>query len=308
MSINKKEKEGYIEVTGGKVWYKIVGNEKGIPLIVLHGGPGHPHDSLEPLEDLKNEREIIFYDQLGCGNSERPDNINLWTVERFVEELGQIIKSLKLDKFHLYGHSWGSGLAASFALTQPKGLISLILADPHLSSHLWKKDAKRLIKQLPKNAQQVLKKHNDSKVLNSQQFKNASNEYYNRFVHRLDRTPEAINRARKKCNNDIYTYMWGPTEFATTGTLKNFDVTARLSEITIPVLLICGRFDEATPETTKYYKGLFPNARMKIFENSAHLPHWTDRKDLIKTVRKFLQEEKLFLSHILPHSIWHIGN
>src|SRR5690348_230327 len=125
--------EGYIRVTGGLVWYKVVNPGNGIPLLTLHGGPGSPHDYLEPLEKLANERPIIFYDQLGCGKSERPENESLWQRSRFVEELGEIRKALKLEQVHLFGHSWGTMLAIDYALTKPDGLISLILASPALS-------------------------------------------------------------------------------------------------------------------------------------------------------------------------------
>ncbi len=80
--------EGYIPVTGGLVWYQAVNPGDGIPLLTLHGSPGSPHDYLEPLERLANERPIIFYDQLGCGKSARPDDTTLWQRNRFVEELG----------------------------------------------------------------------------------------------------------------------------------------------------------------------------------------------------------------------------
>jgi len=129
-----KVTEGIIDVPGGNVWYEIVGDEKAIPLIVLHGGPGYPHESLEPLKGLSDERNIIFYDQLGCGNSKRTTDKKLWTVEHFVEELQLVVSSLKLKKYHILGHSWGAALAVSYALTKPRGLQSLILADPYIST------------------------------------------------------------------------------------------------------------------------------------------------------------------------------
>lgn len=80
--------KGYIPVTGGNIGYKIVGvNRKKIPLLVLHGDPGALHDYLEPLEALSDERPVIFYDQLECGNSDKPSDVSLWTIERFVNEL-----------------------------------------------------------------------------------------------------------------------------------------------------------------------------------------------------------------------------
>src|SRR5688500_13940495 len=105
------QREGYVAVEGGRVWYGVVGAGAGAPLLALHGGPGYPHDYLEPLERLAGERPVIFYDQLGCGRSDRPDEPALWRVERFVDELGRVRAELSLEQVHLLGHSWGSMLA-----------------------------------------------------------------------------------------------------------------------------------------------------------------------------------------------------
>lgn len=293
MTFIKTEKEGYIEVIGGKVWYKIVGEKKETPLIVLHGGPGYPHDYLVPFEDLSDKRKIIFYDQLGCGNSEKPDDKSLWTVERFVDELHQIIKSLGLKKYHILGHSWGAALAVSFALTKPVGLKSIILADPYLSTTIWEKDAKRLIKKLPINIQESLNKHAIPGFTKTEEFQKASDEYYNQFVYRLKPLPEAVKNAEKKHSSVIYNLMWGSNEFTATGTLKNFDISTKLPKIIIPTLIICGRYDEATPESGKYFKDLMPNSQLEVFENSAHFPHWTDREVYMHTVNKFLKAVEL---------------
>ncbi len=292
MQTYKEKKEGYVQVTGGKVWYKIVGENKGIPLIVLHGGPGYPHDYLEPLEDLSNDRKIIFYDQLGCGNSDRSDDKALWNVERFVDELRILIRQLKLNRYHLLGQSWGSALAACFALTKPDGLRSIIFADPYLSTHVWEKDANRLIQSLSAETKKILKNHTDSKILNTKEFKKASDEYYEKYVFRLNPIPVPILRSDNKMSRVIYNYMWGPKEFAATGTLKNFDLLPRLQELTLPILIICGRFDEATPEAGKQFKKLIPNAQLTIMENSAHMSHWNDREHYMKTVQEFLKNVK----------------
>lgn len=276
--------EGFIDVPGGKVWYEIVGKKEETPLIVLHGGPGYPHDSLEPLEDLADERKVIFYDQLGCGNSQRTDDKSLWTVDHFVKELQTIIKKLNYKGYHILGHSWGAGLAVAFTLTKPEGLKSLILADPYISTPHWEKDAERLLKQLPKVMQAALKKGETE----SEAYQKAAKEFYYRYVWRMKELPVARIKAQHKMSVEIYNYMWGPEEFKPTGTLKSFDLSNKLSKINVPVLLLCGRYDEATPESTEYFKSLFPNARMKVFEKSAHMPHWTERKAYIKAIRDFL--------------------
>ena len=112
-----KIEEGYIDVPGGKVWYRAVGdNADGTPLLCLHGGPGFTHYYLEPLEALADRRRVIFYDQLGCGRSDRPGDLSLWNVDRFVAELAQVRSALNLDRLHLFGSSWGGMLAMQYVL------------------------------------------------------------------------------------------------------------------------------------------------------------------------------------------------
>jgi proline iminopeptidase len=136
-------------VTGGLVWYQIVNPGEGIPLLILHGGPGSPHDYLESLSQLADERPIIFYDQLGCGKSERPDDITLWQRSRFVEELDQIRHALHLENVHLFGHSWGSVLPVDYAFTNPGYIANLIFASSALSILSWLSDMEGYRKNLP---------------------------------------------------------------------------------------------------------------------------------------------------------------
>ena len=84
---------GTIPVPGGNVWFKRVGGGAGLPLLAVHGGPGLPHTYMRSLERLADEREVVFWDQLGCGNSERPSNVQLWTMERSVAEMDAVIRS-----------------------------------------------------------------------------------------------------------------------------------------------------------------------------------------------------------------------
>ncbi len=210
----------------------------------------------------------------------------LLTVERFVTELQKIIKALGLEKYHILGHSWGAGLAVAFACTKPEGLMSLILSNPYLSTSVWEKDAQKLLQQLPEAMQQAL----TTGLIDSEQYKDALKEFYNRFFWRLDSFPTAILKSEHKMNNEIYSHMWGPEEFHASGNLKNFDVIAKLSEVSVPVLLLCGRYDSSTPASTAYFQSLFPNAQMAIFEKSAHVPFWTEKEKYLKIVEDFLRK------------------
>ena len=145
--------EGSVAFRGYNVWYRIVGEreEPGkLPLLCLHGGPGVPHDYLEPLEAMAaTGRRVIFYDQLGCGNSDHPHDPSSWTVDLFVEEVGVVRRALGLERLHLLGQSWGGMLAMQYALTQPAGLVSLIVASSPASMRQWVAEANRLRMELP---------------------------------------------------------------------------------------------------------------------------------------------------------------
>lgn len=287
-----KDVEGYIPVTGGNVWYKIVGtNRKKIPLLVLHGGPGAPHDYLEPLEALSDERPVVFYDQLGCGNSDKPSDTSLWTIERFVDELEQIRTYLGLDKMHLLGQSWGTMLAVDFMLAKkPKSVMSLILSGPCLSSSRFASDQKLYLLELPETLQKIINEVEASGCFGSREYQDAMMAYYKIHVCRLDPWPDCLNRTMEKLGNEVYEQMWGPSEFTITGRLKGYERADLLKEISVPTLFTCGRYDESTPSTTAYYHSMLPGSEIYIFEDASHLHHLEKSGEYLEIVRNFIDK------------------
>ncbi len=281
--------KGFVPVTGGRVWYQILGSGSSTPLIILHGGPGFPHDYLEPLGALSEERPVAFYDQLGCGRSDGPDAPTFWRIDRFVDELRQLRTALELDRVHILGHSWGAMLATDYVVSGAAGIAGLILASPPLSIPRWVDDARALRLTLPADVQEVLRRHEVAGTTDAEEYQTASREFYQRYVWRLDPLPEAVARARSGANHAVYGFMWGPNEFSVTGTLADYDRTARLGEIRVPTLFTCGRYDEATPGATAWYHRLVPGSEMVIFEESAHLPHLGESERYVQVVRDFLR-------------------
>jgi len=281
--------EGYIEVTGGKVWYqKIDENGEGTPVIVLHGGPGSSCYSLQVLKELAKDRPVILYDQLGCGRSDRPTDMSLWRIDRFVEELVQVREALKLDEIHILGHSWGTTLAAAYCLTKPSGVKSVVFSSPCLSAPLWEQDQKHNLKQLPIEVQETIKRCEENGTTDTEKFEAAIKVFSKQFVNRLERNPEWLeNRPPEYRNTEIYNIMWGPSEFTVLGNLKEFDCTSQLKEITCPTLYTCGRFDEATPETTEYYSRLTPYSSFHVFENSAHMAYIEETEEYLTIMADF---------------------
>ena len=280
--------EGFIDVTGGKVWYNIVGSGSNTPLLLLHGGPGVPSFYLNPLKALAADRPVIFYDQLGCGRSDKTSDSSLWTIDHFVKELAEVRQALKLDEIHLYGHSWGAMLATDYLLTNPTGVRSVILASPCLDVKMWIHDTDSLRSTLPDSIQQIIRKSEETKTFDSPEFQAAMLEFNSQFLARRRPWSADLDSSFALISDKIYLYMWGPSEFIATGTLSNYDRTDRLNEIKLPTLFMAGQYDECTPATAKYYQSLIPGAELVIIENAAHITMHDEPEVNNKAVREFL--------------------
>ncbi|MHC1726342.1 MAG: proline iminopeptidase-family hydrolase [Syntrophobacteraceae bacterium] len=283
-------REGYIDVPGGKVWYRKIGEEREMtPLLVLHGGPGAPHDYLELLEALQHERPVVFYDQLGCGNSDMPDNLSLWTVSRYVEELQRVRQVLGLDKVHILGQSWGSMLAVDYLLEKkPAGVSGLIFSGPCLSISRFLADQREWLSMMPRGIQTIIEEKEASGDFDSPEYQEAMMSYYRRHVCRLHPWPDCLERTMDKFGHSVYRHMWGPSEFTMTGSLGVYERAERLKELTAPILFTCGRYDEATPEATAYYHGMNSVSEMVIFENASHEHHLERPHEYLEVLRDFL--------------------
>lgn len=282
--------EGFIDVEGGRVWYRIVGSGHATPLLLLHGGPGAPSYYLNPLERVSEHRPVIFYDQLGAGRSDRPTDTTLWRVDRFVRELAQVRDALDLDEVHILGHSWGSMLAVEYMLTNPDGVQSLILASPALSVRRWAEDAKRLLADLPDSLQRAIERHESVGTTDSPEYQEATMEYYRRYLSRSDPWSPDLDATFENLNSEIYGLMWGPSEFTATGSLSNYEREDVLADLSLPILFTAGRYDEATPETVAHFHSLAPNSEIAIFENSAHMTMLDEPEEYVATVREFLNK------------------
>lgn len=278
--------EGFIEVTGGRVWYQIVGKGDNTPIILLHGGPGVPSYYLNPLAELSNDRPVIFYDQLGCGRSYQDIDTTLMTVESYVEQLEQLRNALGIKDFYLYGSSWGTMLGIDYYLKYPKGIKALIFSSPCLSAKRWTADADTLIATLPDSIQMAIRTNSKNGTYNSPDYLKAAEVYSKNFVVRKQSAD--IDSSFARANLKIYQYMWGPSEFTALGTLKDFDRTNRLGEIKIPTLFIAGEFDEARPSTVKYYQSLVAGSTFAMMESSGHITMQDNPDQDILTIRNFL--------------------
>ena len=282
--------EGFVEFQGRNIWFRMDGaHNSGIPLLILHGGPGVPHDYLTPLSALSGDRPVILYDQLGCGNSDKPTDVSLYTLDYFTQELDVIRRALDLKEVHILGQSWGTMLAIHYILTMdPQGVRSLILSAPCLSVTRWHDDQRRYINELPSDVREIIMTSEREGTCDTPEYQEAMMVFYRKHVCRMDPWPECLEKSMEKMAFNVYEHMWGPSEFTITGTLKNYERANDLKNITIPTLFTCGRYDEASPESTTYYQSMLPGSRIVIFEDASHSHHLEQETAYLNTVREFL--------------------
>jgi pimeloyl-ACP methyl ester carboxylesterase len=248
--------EGFLPFRGHRTWYRSVGEPAPgtLPLLCLHGGPGSSHNYFRAFADAlaAEGRRVVLYDQLGCGDSDRPDDDSLWTLELFVAEVRAVRDALGLRRVHLLGTSWGGMLAQEYALTQPDGLESLVLSSTLADADQWASEARRLLAALGPDA--------------------GDEELMAAHFCRLDPTPPEMEIWKTKRSPRVYEAMWGPNEYTPTGRLKGWSTRERLGEIRVPTLVIRGAFDMCTPPVAQVLVEGIAGAELVVLEHSAHVP------------------------------------
>ncbi|HEY8192759.1 MAG TPA: proline iminopeptidase-family hydrolase [Gaiellaceae bacterium] len=281
--------EGRIPFHGFHTWYRDVGPEESIPLVCVHGGPGSTHHYFTPLEQLADEgRRVIVYDQLGCGNSDRPVDPDLWTLELFLDELGTLRNELGLDRVHLLGTSWGSMLALEYVLTKPSGLVSLVLNSPPTASETWMAEARRLRDELPDDVARTLAEHEAAGTTDHPDYTAAEEVFWRKHILRLDPPPDFVMRGRAERGKEVYASLWGVSEWNANGKLHDWDVRHRLHEIDVPTLVTSGLYDECTPALAEEAQRLIPDAERVLFEESSHSAYVEEPEHFRAVLTKFL--------------------
>jgi proline-specific peptidase len=282
---------GFIDVEGGRVWYETMGAGDQPPLLVLHGGPGATHLYMRPFAARMAERRpVVVYDQLGCGNSDQPDDPSLWTVDRFVTELDQVRDALGLGHCHMLGQSWGGWLSIEYMCRGRSGISGLVLASTSASTQQFMDEAAKLIEQLPEPARTTLIELGARGEYDDPAYVEAVDVFYKRHLYRNGPWPEEmVKTAEGLATNQVYLIMNGPTEFDIIGPLKTWDRTADLGRIQVPTLITCGRYDEITPACSETIQAGIPGSELVVFEHSGHIAHLEELPLYVDTADAFLR-------------------
>ena len=288
MAMTIRVREGMIDVPAGRVWYRSVG-DGGVPLLCLHGGPGMTHNYIDPLEDLADRREVIFYDQLGCGRSNKPADTSLWTVQHFVRELEVVRSALQLEHFHLFGSSWGGMLAMQYLLDyQPASVVGLLMAGSPASMPRWVEGCQELLAEMPSEVREVIERHEAQGFTSCPEYVSAVTVFYQKHLCRLQPWPTGLERTFAEMSPIVYETMNGPSEFTVTGRFRDWDVFDRLNEIKVPTLVMGGRYDEIRLDHLTEMHTAIAGSELVIFEDSGHTPFHDERALFMRTVNDFL--------------------
>lgn len=289
-------REGYMPFLEYKTYYRIVGkkthNKK--PLVLLHGGPGSTHNYFEVLDRIAEEdgRELIMYDQLGCGNSYVENRPDLWNSKVWIEELIALRKHLGLDEIHLLGQSWGGMQTLEYVCNyKPEGLKSIILSSTLPASWLWAEEAQRMIAQMPQHMQDAIKKATESGDYSSPEYQEAEAEYMRQHCagEVTEDDPECLRRP-KKAGRESYIVGWGPNEFTPLGTLKDYDVIEKLGDIKEPALIINGGNDLCTPYVAKFMYDRIPNSEWELFRTCRHMCFVEDNERYVELLKEWMNK------------------
>ena len=279
--------QGQLSVPGGKVWYKVTGTGKGMPVVLLHGGPGASSYYLKSLEDLGNDRQVIRYDQLGAGKSDMITDTTRFTIDHFVKELDSLRAYFGIKKWHVLGHSWGTILAIEYYRAYPEYVASLIFGSACFDIPAYTEHAKQLLKTLPDSLQQAVEKAEAAGNYQDTLYQAAINQFYSLYLVR-NATQADLDSGWANFNAELYSYMFGPSEFTVTGTLKNYNSTSYLSQIKVPTLFTVGEFDEVGPDIVKSFADKVPASSYVLFPGSAHMTSLDVTEENLKVVRDFL--------------------
>ena len=285
--------EGYMPFEGFKTYYRIVGEKTPgkAPLVLLHGGPGSTHNYFEVLDKIaETGRQVIMYDQIGCGNSFVEGHPELFNADTWIKELIELRKHLGLDEIHLLGQSWGGMQTIWYALEyKPKGIKSYILSSTLSSAKLWEEEQKRRISYMSKEDQEALLGAVESGDYSSKEYNDALGRFMNMYCagEVTEESPECLRRP-KKSGTEAYIVGWGHNEFSPTGTLAGYEFTDRLHEIKEPCLITSGSIDLCSPYIAKVMYDRIPNSKWELFQFSRHMPFVEETEKYIDVLTKWL--------------------
>jgi proline-specific peptidase len=278
----------------GGVYYRVYGQFGRTPVIVLHGGPAAGEAYMRPYAGLATDRQVVTYDQSGCGRSARPENLSLYTLDRYVEELEALRRHLAFDKVVLLGHSWGGVLAPAYAAAHPDRVAGLVLAGTGVRWLDFQEAAERWLAEFGPEARATVERAEKSGNMEDPAYQQLIQAYYARHLCRLDPWPDWFAKAGEEIGrNPVYVHLNGPTEFQFTGAFASLDNTQALRGVRAPTLITCGEYDEGPPWIARRIQRLVRRSKLVVFPELSHMAHIEDPARVVTATGAFLKSAEL---------------
>lgn len=291
-------KETYVDYAGFKTYCKIFTPEKPAagkkPLLVLHGGPGDCHNYLLTYGELADRygRQVIFYDQIGCGKSAIPhQEDDFYTYDLWADEFYAVREALGLDDIHLFGNSWGGMLGMYCMMRDDSGVNSFVINSSPVRIQTWLDEANRLIAYMPEDMQEALAEAERTGDYETPEAKAAFDEYYKRHVvgfYEKDYPQFVLDSFAGV--GECYMIMQGASEFVVTGKMKDWDIREGVKNIKVPCMALSGTDDEGTPYTIKEGVDLIPGCEWVLIQGAPHIANATHPDECLEAVENFISK------------------
>jgi proline iminopeptidase len=281
-----------------RVWTKRIGNNPKARVLLLHGGPAATHEYWEACDSFLPAAgiEYYYYDQLGSAYSDQPDDPDLWTIDRFVDEVEQVRQALDLhrDNFYLVGHSWGGILAIEYALRFQRNLKGLVISNMMASIPAYNEYANRVLKPGidPVALAEIERMEATREFTQPRYMELLMQHHYVQHVLRMpaDRWPDPVNRAFAKLNYPLYVLMQGPSELGASGRLVDWDRTGDLDRIDVPTLVIGATHDTMDPKHMESIAGRIPKGRFHLCPSGSHMAMYDDQQTYFEGLIGFIND------------------
>lgn len=280
----------YLKTRGGRIAYYAYNTHlKGTPAVFVHGGPGGECNPPKARR-LMLDRPVYTYDQSGCGRSEKIRDLSTWTLDDYVNELSDFVDSIGSPKVILIGASWGAGLCAAYAeSTKCAKVAAMVLPSPFVSSEIWNRDQMENLKDLSPEMYNEMTEIVGKKDF-GERYRQIMSEYYARYLFCRKKNREIALANADVPFTDVFTAMWGPHDIECTGTLRDFDVTPGLKDISVPVLFMCGDSDQVRPETMLRYRSMVRGSRLSVIPFAGHVLAFEQFALYRESITAFLDE------------------
>ncbi|VXC47775.1 conserved hypothetical protein [Bacillus sp. 349Y] len=283
----KENGEYQVTINGISHWVKVEGIERAtMPMVVIHGGPGGNHYVFERTAGpmIAKERTIIYYEQRGCGRTDKPEDGGAFRIADLVEDFKGLHLLLGWEEVDLLGYSFGAELALEIAYTIPNTVNSLVLSAPSMMQSPLQK-----LVQIAGFAS-VGAKGIDSGATIEETYQALWDHADTAMVDKLLFQDSSLAAMNRKWWEESGLFNTGLMMRALENDISRPSLEERLSDIPHSTLILVGAFDRNTgiPVASLIHDRLQQSA-LTILSKSAHFPDIEEPEVFTRYVCSFLR-------------------